>query len=277
MFPFNKGKRQKVQIDEINTSKNTDTGTCSEGAVSNEEQQVQESSETAVLTDGGTDLVNDQHLEKSAAPCEEVSGNGDEQCTKGKFVIKAKTEGSAPLLEDIDYGKLLELYPYLQEAAPEELTRSTLIFTPVSSMTIAEHISWGKNTGDNKFEQCGIIIGRAYRIGKEVVVGVAEAALPADTSSANPAYLKMDTGAWAKMLDIYDEKYKDDGALVLGWYHTHPNSLSVFMSSTDQATQRAFFNQDWHFAAVLNPQKRKIGCFISADSTPCSCLSKKFM
>lgn len=276
MFPFRKKEKKDAQPD-LDTIKATENVNTSEVIEENDSILNSEPCEANGSGDDG---------DVSENPCEpfdtetaeiESSPSEDSQNIEGAFVIKTKTEGSTPLLESIEYEKLLELHPFLSEVAPKKFTQSTLVIMPESADTITDHISWGKNTSDNMYEQGGIIIGRVYRISKDVIVGIAEAAIPAETNSANPAYLKMDTDAWSKMLDTYDERYKCNGLLVVGWYHTHPNSLSVFMSSTDQATQRAFFNQDWHFAVVLNPQKRKAGCFVSADSTLCSYLPKKFV
>lgn len=66
-----------------------------------------------------------------------------------------------------------------------------------------------------------------------------------------------------------DEQYRNQGQYVIGWFHTHPNSLDVFMSRTDMDTQRNFFNQDWHFSVVLNPHRRLIACFNSMDANIC--------
>ena len=56
---------------------------------------------------------------------------------------------------------------------------------------------------------------------------------------------------------------------VVGWYHTHPNGLDVFMSGTDRDTQRALFPGAAQFALVLNPHRRLWRAFRGADSDPC--------
>ena len=79
----------------------------------------------------------------------------------------------------------------------------------------------------------------------------------------------MGTETWAKMLKVYDERYKNDGLYVIGWFHTHPNDLPVFMSPTDMRTQKHFFNEQWHFSLVLNPHRRLAACFHSAAAMKC--------
>ena len=60
------------------------------------------------------------------------------------------------------------------------------------------------------------------------------------------------------------------GLQVIGWYHTHPGGLSVFMSGTDRATQRRHFSADWHFALVLNPHRQSIRAFHGPECLECS-------
>src|SRR6185295_299681 len=73
------------------------------------------------------------------------------------------------------------------------------------------------------------------------------------------------------MLDYVDrlEDASGDAPKVIGWYHTHPGSLDVFMSPTDQETQRRLFNQTWHFSLVLNPQRQEYRVYYGADSAEC--------
>jgi len=66
------------------------------------------------------------------------------------------------------------------------------------------------------------------------------------------------------------------GRFVVGWFHTHPNSLPAFMSGTDRATQRSFFSAGWHFALGLNPHRRLAACFHAADADPCALAPQDF-
>jgi hypothetical protein len=42
---------------------------------------------------------------------------------------------------------------------------------------------------------------------------------------------------------------------VLGWWHTHPNSLDVFLSSTDMETIRLKYYKPEKYSMVLNPHR----------------------
>lgn len=196
----------------------------------------------------------------------------DAPATSG-FVIKKRTEasrGAGPLCP-LDVEKVLAEYPELNFLADlQEVRTPLLVFTENAERTIKKHVSWGKKTRENVNEQGGILIGRPFSLPDGGILGLVEHAIPAVPSRASSAYLEMGTETWVRMLDIYDTQYKDKGLSVIGWYHTHPNSLPVFMSFTDMGTQRTFFYQDWHFSAVMNPHRHLLACFCSKYAVSCS-------
>lgn len=189
---------------------------------------------------------------------------------KGRFVIKSNaTDKVIDIVREVDAKQLFSDYPALKGLM--ELKKMKFPFLYISEQAereIKEHISWNEKTQVNVCEQGGILIGQPFRIGKSIL-GIVEHAIPAEVSCSNSVYLEMGTKTWIKMLNIYDEKYKEKGLFVIGWFHTHPNSLPVFMSGTDMGTQRRFFNQNWHFSVVLNPHKCLIACFNSANADKC--------
>lgn len=188
---------------------------------------------------------------------------------EGRFIIKKSSKRNISILNKIDIQQLIEKYPILEGI--KELEKSNtplLVISELAENRIKEHISWGMKTIENIYEQGGILIGKPFLVGNSIL-GIVEYVIPADLSHASTAYLEMGTETWMKMLNIYDEQYKEQGLYVIGWFHTHPNNLPVFMSYTDMETQRAFFNQDWHFSIVLNPHKQLIACFNSAKANRC--------
>lgn len=138
---------------------------------------------------------------------------------------------------------------------------------------IFDHISWGKRTDDNVVEQGGILLGATYHDEiKNLTYGVVEQAIPGFGAVGSPGYLSMGHETWREMLSQVDEiidRFPEKKFQVIGWYHTHPNSLSVFMSGTDVNTQRRFFAQDWQFAIVLNPHKKTWRSFYGYDALEC--------
>ena len=197
---------------------------------------------------------------------------------EGRFVIKSKTIKKATrVLQEIDVIELIQKYPELESINNLSKMKSPLlVISERAERVIREHISWGKSTTQNVCEQGGILVGKPFLVG-DSILGMVEHVIPAEVSHASSAYLKMGTETWAKMLDIYDEHYKEEGFYIIGWFHTHPNNLSVFMSSTDMGTQQAFFNQDWHFSIVLNPHRHLIACYNSAKADKCNCYPANFV
>ena len=66
--------------------------------------------------------------------------------------------------------------------------------------------------------------------------------------------------SWRYMNDKLAEKYPDETAVMVGWYHTHPG-FGIFLSGMDQFIHQNFFTQIWHVAQVLDPVARTSGFF----------------
>ncbi len=153
-------------------------------------------------------------------------------------------------------------------------TLNEILLSQKARETIFKHIDWNKNTSNNSVEQGGLLIGHSY-VDKEKnsIIGYAVNAIPAFTAKGSMAYLKFDHNTWKSIMDALDtinEDSENDDFQVIGWYHTHPGRLSVFMSGTDLNTQRTMFSKDWQFAIVLNPQKQIWRAFSEADAKECN-------
>ncbi len=122
---------------------------------------------------------------------------------------------------------------------------------------VQEHIGWGRDTSVNQVEQGGILLGDAFVDEEDRVFGIVNDAVAGELAQGSAAYLEISHESWKDMFDRVDRlRQNRDGAHILGWYHTHPRLLDVFMSGTDRNTQGRLFGMDWQFAIVLNPQRR---------------------
>lgn len=188
---------------------------------------------------------------------------------RSDFIIKEPKKKEQNVVDFLSFEELIKIYPFIEKSIQKKGIDSPLIMLSSEAVKgIKEHISWGGKTRNNVYEQGGILIGKPYSIDGQII-GIVEYIIPADVTRASGAYLVMGTDTWVKMLDTYDNLYKEKGLYIIGWFHTHPNMLSVFMSATDMGTQKAFFNQPWHFAIVLNPQKKLIASFYSEKAISC--------
>lgn len=66
--------------------------------------------------------------------------------------------------------------------------------------------------------------------------------------------------SWRYVTDKLRERYPNEEAVIVGWYHTHPG-FGIFLSGMDQFIHQNFFTQKWHIALVLDPLARKSGFF----------------
>lgn len=138
---------------------------------------------------------------------------------------------------------------------------------------IFHHITWGKRTSANQVEQGGILLGRAFKDDRQsLIYGIIEDAIDGESAVGTSAYLEMRHDTWEEMLNRADmllDLDRSSKLQIIGWYHTHPNNLDVFMSGTDTNTQRLLFAEEWQFAIVLNPHKRIWRVFHGRDSEEC--------
>ena len=66
--------------------------------------------------------------------------------------------------------------------------------------------------------------------------------------------------SWRYLNDTLWERYPDESAVMVGWYHTHPG-FGIFLSGMDLFIHQNFFTQVWHVAYVLDPRARTSGFF----------------
>lgn len=66
--------------------------------------------------------------------------------------------------------------------------------------------------------------------------------------------------SWRYVNDRLAERYPDETAVMVGWYHTHPG-FGIFLSGMDLFIHQNFFTQIWHVAFVLDPRARSSGFF----------------
>lgn len=66
--------------------------------------------------------------------------------------------------------------------------------------------------------------------------------------------------SWRYLNDMLAQRYPDETAVMVGWYHTHPG-FGIFLSGMDLFIHQYFFTQIWHVAMVLDPRARTSGFF----------------
>lgn len=189
-----------------------------------------------------------------------------------KFTIVDKTDYT--LKEKTVPKNYFEADEALNSTCENLKSNALLYISKKAKNQIWEHISWGDlNTSANKNEQGGILLGQVY-IDKEREnqVGIVEEVVFGKSAKGNPTYLEMNHSTWSEMLEAADsiiDAQPEADIQIIGWYHTHPNGLDVFMSGTDLNTQSRFFNKDWHYAIVLNPHREIWKAFVGKNADEC--------
>ena len=179
------------------------------------------------------------------------------------------------IVEDIQTSSIKEraLPSELFEKYTKKLNTNYMVLIEDSAFKdLKSHIKWGDNhTPTNRNEQGGLLLGAIYHDSKrKLTYGIVTEILFSHETDSSSISLEMGHDTWKGMLNEYDSKYsKKDDCYLIGWYHTHPNNLDVFMSGVDKNTQRRFFNQEWHCAIVLNPHKKIWKVFHSKEAVEC--------
>lgn len=153
-----------------------------------------------------------------------------------------------------------------------------LVFSSQTAKTLLrDTIGWGRyDFPRSRKEQGGWLIGRHFSddhgcIMKSEVLYILEA----QTDVREPGYIE-----WSALEDIRLQRAffeirrtlaetDPDAAQnieLIGWWHTHPNRLSVFLSSTDQSTICTKFNKPGHYSVVLNPHRKIWRVFAGPDA-----------
>ncbi len=103
----------------------------------------------------------------------------------------------------------------------------------------------------------GVLLGRAYRTGKRLLV-VVKAAIPAVSQDHGPVHFTFSADSWTQIHRDKAEQYPDLD--IVGWFHTHP-ALGVFYSSDDVVVHSAAFTLPWHIGLVVDPIRNEASFF----------------
>jgi len=206
---------------------------------------------------------------------ESKNDNNDEKkenttVAKKKFLITKVISEYTPIEKEYISFETNNILDALSNQSDDKVK---IYITEAASQQILKHISWGEDTGENKNEQGGILVGNVY-IDKEknIQYAIVEQAIAGLSAKGSSAYIEFGHEVWKEMIDMVDvylEENPDKSVQIIGWYHTHPRNLGVFMSHTDINTQKLHFNKNWHYAIVLNPQKKIWKAFYGEQAHEC--------
>ena len=142
---------------------------------------------------------------------------------------------------------------------------------------IKNHIGFGGDTEHNQVEQGGLLFGEVLEYtnkeGKNVFIGIVNYALAAKTAEGSMRHLHFSHATWHSLLEEQEKIQEQEGKKqLIGWYHTHPKQLQVYFSDVDKENHLTFFDADWHFGLVLNPQREEVKCFLGNEFEEVLCI-----
>lgn len=145
-----------------------------------------------------------------------------------------------------------------------------IIFEPSATKLLFDNIAWGARYRRGDVEKAGILIGNYYRdctSREEVVWADVVVVVPADSALVNATFETIDitTEAWKGMYETADE-FRSENLQIVGWYHTHLDSINTRFSGIDRVTQRKVFTYEYSFGVVFNPNQRKWSVFYGPES-----------
>ena len=156
-------------------------------------------------------------------------------------------------------------------------TTVPLVFTPEASAVLLRAIGWGREDyPENRLEQGGRLVGRYIRDadGKFIQAEVTHV-LVAEASCRLAGYIEWDGLEEIRLqrlfFEIQDQMREVDPAgaealVLIGWWHTHPNGLSVFMSGTDMENQKIKCPTQDKYSVVLNPHRMEWRAYAGPDA-----------
>jgi proteasome lid subunit RPN8/RPN11 len=116
------------------------------------------------------------------------------------------------------------------------------------------------HVNSESLELGGLLLGRVYSAPSTGDLDYPwitwiEESVPSHEYSNSSVSLRVGTEVWNRA-----SAYLQNGLMVVGWYHSHPN-IGAFFSSTDRATQSGFFNNLYSLGLVIDPIRRERKCF----------------
>lgn len=176
--------------------------------------------------------------------------------------------------------KKAENMPFWESLFKEKPILDSIFIHKEAFECIKNHIGFGKDTEKNQVEQGGLLFGEVLKYtneqNKSIFIGIVNFALAAKTAEGSMRHLHFNHATWHSLLEEQEKIKKDESKKqLIGWYHTHPKQLQVYFSAVDKENHLTFFNEDWHFGLVLNPQREELKCFLGNEFEDVLCILEK--
>jgi proteasome lid subunit RPN8/RPN11 len=115
----------------------------------------------------------------------------------------------------------------------------------------------GHGSAETNREVGGVLVGQFVETPRGPGTRVDDMII-ADSAEASLTHVTFTHESWAAIHRQLEQR--DDGARIVGWYHTHPG-FGPFLSGQDLFIQRNFFANPLHLALVLDPVQHLFAAF----------------
>lgn len=152
-----------------------------------------------------------------------------------------------------------------------------LVYSPYASKKQMDMIGWKRDDfPKNRKEQGGWLIGKyILDASGNPIQGEVTEVFEANTTCRYPGYIEWDAIEEIRLqqafFELKNELSKTDPIAaeqlkVLGWWHTHPNALDVFLSSIDMETVKLKYYKPEKYSVVLNPHRGLFRAFSGGNA-----------
>lgn len=196
----------------------------------------------------------------------DYDGNEPKFCYRE--ALETQQEKTIPVFEDV-MGKIKETVSHLSGIHIRYGWKNSIpvVFTPNAAAELYHYFHWGQRHPQNLSEQMAALIG--HRLSDGFLVEFVSPVYLAKRNTMQAAFTQeslasgwMETEAInVSYHDCEDLKLLDTPCSLLGFVHSHPDELDLFLSEADARLHRILMEKDIALSVIVHPQKRQLSAF----------------
>lgn len=148
-----------------------------------------------------------------------------------------------------------------------------VVFTPNASRELYHYFHWGQRHPQNLSELLAALIGR--KLADCVLVEFVSPVPMENRNTKDGAFTQASLDAGFMEADAINGTYgqcrdyclADSPCVLLGFVHSHPDDLELFLSVADVEIHRHLMERNMDLSMILNPQKRQLAAYYGKNMT----------
>lgn len=189
-------------------------------------------------------------------------------------IFGMQSENPLPLLKDVLPG-IKKMVSQLSGVHIRYGWKNTVpvVFTPNAAAELYHYFHWGQKHPQNLSEQMAALIG--HKLADSFLVEFVSPVYLAMRNTTQAAFTQesMDSG-WmeTEVINISycackDLNLLDNPCTLLGFVHSHPDDLELFLSEADVNLHGLLLDKNMELSIIVNPQKRQLAAYCGKDMT----------